>query len=81
MFAKATDDPSDAPALLGGWCWNELHTPDPERAVAFYQRVVGYSHAPRTMGPMDIPGVGRFGVVQDPTGGVLAVLKPLPPAA
>ena len=29
-------------------------------------------------GPEDIPGVGRFGVVQDPTGAVLAAMKPLP---
>jgi predicted enzyme related to lactoylglutathione lyase len=26
----------------------------------------------------DIPGVGRLGVLQDPTGAVLALLKPLP---
>jgi len=30
------------------------------------------------MGPEDIPGVGRFGVLQDPTGAVLAVMKPMP---
>jgi hypothetical protein len=30
-------------------------------------------------GPEDIPGVGRFGVLQDPTGAVLAVMKPRPP--
>jgi uncharacterized protein len=30
------------------------------------------------MGPLDIPGVGRFGVLEDPTGAVLAVLKPQP---
>jgi len=29
-------------------------------------------------GPEDIPGVGRFGVLQDPTGAVLAVMKPSP---
>ncbi len=29
-------------------------------------------------GPEDIPGVGRFGVLADPTGAVLAILKPLP---
>jgi hypothetical protein len=28
--------------------------------------------------PEDIPGIGRFGVLQDPTGAVLAVMKPLP---
>jgi len=26
----------------------------------------------------DIPGVGRFGVLADPTGAVLAVMKPKP---
>ena len=31
-------------------------------------------------GPMDIPGVGRFGVFTDPTGASLAVMKALPPA-
>ena len=26
----------------------------------------------------DIPGIGRFGVLQDPTGATLAIMKPLP---
>ena len=29
-------------------------------------------------GPEDIPGVGRFGVLEDPTGAVLALMKPSP---
>jgi predicted enzyme related to lactoylglutathione lyase len=29
-------------------------------------------------GPEDIPGVGRFGVLQDPAGAVIAVMKPRP---
>jgi uncharacterized protein len=29
-------------------------------------------------GPEDIPGVGRFGVLQDPTRALLAIIKPLP---
>ncbi len=28
--------------------------------------------------PQDIPGIGRFAVLEDPTGAVLAVMKPLP---
>src|SRR5258707_285657 len=28
--------------------------------------------------PEDIPGVGRFAVLKDPTGAVLAIMKPLP---
>jgi len=31
-------------------------------------------------GPDDIPGVGRIGVLQDPTGAVLAIIKPQPMA-
>jgi len=30
------------------------------------------------MGPEDIPGIGRFGVLSDPTGAVLAVMKSAP---
>ena len=30
------------------------------------------------VGPTDIPGIGRFGVLEDLTGAVLAVMKPLP---
>ncbi|HYU16072.1 MAG TPA: VOC family protein [Candidatus Acidoferrum sp.] len=30
------------------------------------------------MAPEDIPGIGRFAVLKDPTGAVLAVMKPLP---
>jgi predicted enzyme related to lactoylglutathione lyase len=29
--------------------------------------------------PMDIPGVGRFAIVADPTGAVIAIMKPQPP--
>jgi predicted enzyme related to lactoylglutathione lyase len=31
------------------------------------------------VGPADIPGVGRFAVLQDPTSAVLAVMKAMPP--
>jgi predicted enzyme related to lactoylglutathione lyase len=30
------------------------------------------------MGPEDIPGVGRFGIIEDPTGARLSLMKPLP---
>ena len=131
LFRNASGDPDDALPPRGGWCWNELHTTDATKAIAFYEKVVGFSH--RTLsgpagtyhilsrggvdrggvtdqgsaqpswlpyvavddadatvararnnggkvcvGPEDIPGVGRFGVLQDPTGASFAVLKPLP---
>jgi predicted enzyme related to lactoylglutathione lyase len=124
-------DPPDVLPPNGGWCWNELHTRDLRGALAFYEKVVGFSHRPVPdaqiayqilsrdgidrggvtdmggerphwlpyvavddadgtlarakrlggticAGPQDIPNVGRFGVLQDPTGAALAVLKPLP---
>ena len=29
--------------------------------------------------PMDIPGIGRFAIVADPSGAVFAIMKPTPP--
>ena len=134
LFTRTNGDPPDAPATAGRWFWNELHTNDPNAALSFYEKVVGFSHRSMDMGPgetyhiisrdgvdrggvthhlpsgvpphwlpyvyvddtdatiarakrngatiptgpADIPGVGRFGVLKDPTGAVLAVMKPLP---
>jgi uncharacterized protein len=127
------DKPDVKEAPAGAFFWNELHTPDPKAALAFYEKVVGFthktmdsaggayhiigrggvdrggvsSHMPgqtRThwlpyvhvrdvdatiarvggnggkvqLGATDIPGIGRFGVFADPTGAVLAVMKPVP---
>lgn len=133
VFENASGDPPDAPAV-GRWCWNELHTNDPTKALSFYGKVLGFSHraidmgpsgtyhilskggvdrggvtshlpagasphwlpyvavddadatitrakrlgATITFGPEDIPGVGRCGVLEDPAGAVLAILRPLP---
>jgi hypothetical protein len=30
--------------------------------------------------PQDIPGIGRFAIIADPAGAVLAIMKPVPPA-
>jgi predicted enzyme related to lactoylglutathione lyase len=61
-------DPPDPPAIpTGRFVWNELHTPDPEGAVAFYAKVVGFSHrsVPTPAGPYHIlssSGADRGGV-------------------
>ncbi len=134
VFKNNTGDPADAHPPNGAWLWNELHTTDPQKALSFYENVVGFSHRAMDMGPAgtyhivsrggvdrggvtshlpngvpphwlpyvivddtdatiararaaggtipmnpeDIPGIGRFGVLKDPTGAALAVMKPLP---
>jgi len=134
-FKNAMGDPPDGDATQGRFFWNELHTTDAAKALAFYAKVIGFSSRAMDMGPggtyhilekngvgrggatsqlapgvpphwlpyvfvddadatiakakklgatiqfgpEDIPGVGRFGVLQDPTGAVLAVMKPQPP--
>jgi predicted enzyme related to lactoylglutathione lyase len=47
---------------------------DPDATIAKAKKL----GATIQFGPEDIPGVGRFGVLQDPTGAVLAVMKPRP---
>lgn len=113
----------------GALCWNELNTRDVDTAIAFYERVFGYTtkRSPEynefalagesagaacmpmpaavpaevpnhwlvyfavddcdaalarardlgatTMDPIDIPDVGRFGIVIDPLGAAFAVIK------
>ena len=136
LFRSATGDPPDVPWISPGcFLWNELHTTDPEKAVAFYEKVVGFSArsvpspagpyhilamggvdrggvtshlspgAPphwlpyvhvedvdatveraRTLGaripmePENVMDIGRLGVLEDPTGAVLALMKPRPRA-
>lgn len=127
-------DPPDGHAPSGHFVWNELHTHEPQKALAFYEKVIGFTHRANDMGqgdtyyilsrggvdrggvtahldsgasshwlpyvsvddvdttiarakkmaaailipPADIPGVGRFGVLADPAGAALAVMKPQP---
>jgi len=135
LLKNAKGDPPDvSEALPGRFFWNELHTRDTAKALAFYEKVVGFTHRAMDMGSgdvynivskggvdrggvmthlppdmtphwlpyvsvedpdetlglvkksggtihvpaEDIPGVGRFGVLQDPTGAFLAVMKPMP---
>jgi predicted enzyme related to lactoylglutathione lyase len=136
-FKNATGDPADEDASQGRFFWNELHTTDVAKGLAFYEKVVGFRSRAMDMGPggtyhilekngvgrggatehmgpgaaahwlpyvfvddpeatiakakrlgakiqfgpEDIPGVGRFGVFEDPTGAVLAVMKPRPSQA
>jgi predicted enzyme related to lactoylglutathione lyase len=44
LFRSATGDAPDGTPPNGGWLWNELHTSDPARALAFYEKVLGFAH-------------------------------------
>jgi len=133
LFKRTIGDTPDKPTVPeGAFFWNELHTPDPAAALAFYGKVVGYSHREMSSDPnhsyyalsrdgvaragvvagtpphwlpyvhvadpdavvarakrlggtiatgaTDIPGIGRFAVLVDPTGATFAVMKPVPMA-
>ncbi len=119
---ESEEPETDARPALGTFCWNELHSTEPEKAAAFYAELFGWSFKDMDMGPMgtyrlamrgdkqtaglmktmvpgqsywlhyiavanvdattkeaeklggkvitpptDIPGMGRFSVLQDPT--------------
>ena len=50
---------------------------DPDATIARAKKL----GAKIPVAPEDIPGIGRFGVLEDPTGAVLAVMKAQPPEA
>ena len=45
---------------------------DADAAMTRVTNAGGKVHAP----PMDVPGVGRFGIIQDPQGAVIGLIKP-----
>ena len=71
LWKSADGDKPDAPETPpGGWTWNELWTRDEIGALAFYQRVFGYSHETMDMGPagtyylLKKDGVSRAGMMR-----------------
>ena len=64
------DRPDTERTPSGDWCWNELWTPDEIGALAFYQRVFGYTHETMDMGPQGTyyilkkDGVSRGGMMR-----------------
>jgi predicted enzyme related to lactoylglutathione lyase len=68
LFTRTNGDPPDELTPLGQWVWNELHTRDTSRALAFYQDALGFSDQPMDGGPsgtyhvLSRGGVGRGGL-------------------
>lgn len=75
LFRSAQGDDADvAQVPSGGFCWNELSTSDPKKALAFYEKVFGYTHKDMDMGPagtyhvLEKDGQMRGGVTSAQTG-------------
>jgi len=72
---RATDgDTPDAPWSQGQFYWNELYVRDDKKAVAFYEKVFGYTDKPMEMGPQGVyhvlekSGASRAGILTAPPG-------------
>ncbi len=76
LWKGAQGDPEDVDmAPIGGWFWNELFSKDVKQAVAFYEKVLGFTHDEMDMGPQgtyyilkDAGGQMRGGATQQPPG-------------
>ena len=84
IWKGATGDRPDNDSVKNGdFDWNELATPDPQRALAFYEGVFGYSHEDWDMGDAgkyhvlkDAAGRMRGGVMKTPHEGAPALWVP-----
>jgi uncharacterized protein len=71
LWTSAKADEPDADVAVGGFVWNELSTTDAKKALAFYEKVFGYSHDEMDMGDQGTyyvlktaDGKGRAGLFQ-----------------
>jgi len=68
--SKDGDRPDAAQPVVGNWCWNELWTPDEQTALAFYEKVIGYTHDTMDMGEQGTyymlkkDGISRAGLMR-----------------
>src|SRR5262249_2844292 len=75
---NASGDPPDTGSVPSGqFVWNELHTSDVAKALAFYEKVVGFSHKGMDMGQGGMYHVLSKGGVE--RGGVTHWLAPAAP--
>jgi len=72
------DAPDPAKTPIGGWCWNELWTTDDARALAFYEKVFGYTHDTMDMGPDGTYYMVKTGEIA--RGGLLHSVRPDAPS-
>ena len=66
---KSEPGAGDYQETVGAWCWNELTTPEPAKAVEFYTKIGGFTENRMEMGPMtyhvlESDGKGRAGITK-----------------
>ncbi len=74
LWKGAQGDPDDVEKTpVGAWFWNESWSSDAKAALAFYEKVFGFSHDAMDMGPQgiyymlkDAKGAMRGGILQQP---------------
>jgi predicted enzyme related to lactoylglutathione lyase len=73
--------PEQRPAELqpGEFCWDELVTPDPERALAYYKEIMGWRVESQPMGPIGTYHLLHVGDQQ--VGGIMKTPPGAPPKA
>lgn len=76
LWQPTKAEPGEYRGVAGAFCWNELYTDDPAKAVAFYEAIGGFKDSPRDMGPMgtyhvlESHGKRRAGILKSPMPGI-----------
>ena len=83
LWRSAEEDRADSEETpVGDWVWNELWTTDVQKALAFYERVIGYSVESMDMGDqgtyyqLKSGGKGRAGVTPSTNPGAPSMWLP-----
>jgi predicted enzyme related to lactoylglutathione lyase len=64
LWKGAQGDPPDTEKTpIGGWFWNELSSKDVKQAVAFYEKLFGFTHD-----EMDMGAQGTYYILKDAAG-------------
>lgn len=74
LWQPGKAEPSEYKGINGAWCWNELTTPDPEKAVAFYKAIGNFE-----ADAMEMQGMGTYHSLKSdgkPRAGVMKPMKP-----
>jgi hypothetical protein len=78
---KATPGAGDYLGKPGAWVWNELMVADPDKAVAFYTKIGGFTEKKMAMGDttyhmLEADGKGRGGIMKPMQPGMPAMWTP-----